>query len=100
MLRISLAIALLCNIIFAAEPNPPNWDTNVVKIFSPGQSNAQGTLNSLSDPLSGKAGCNAGQFTDKRYAFFFKPGQHNVNVNVGFYTSVYGLGLSPHETKI
>ena len=37
MIRISLAIALLCNIISAVEPNPPNWDTNVVKIFNPGQ---------------------------------------------------------------
>ena len=100
MIKISLAVALLCNLACAVEPNPPNWDTRVVKIFSPGQADAQDILNSIEDPLSGKAGCNAGQFVDKRYAFFFKPGQHNVNVNVGFYTSVYGLGLSPSDTKI
>jgi hypothetical protein len=27
--------------VFAAEPNPPTWDTNHVKIFTPGQPDAQ-----------------------------------------------------------
>ena len=36
MKKISIAVALLCNLVLAVEPNPPNWDTNVVKIFSPG----------------------------------------------------------------
>jgi hypothetical protein len=36
MNKISFAVALLCNLAIAVEPNPPNWDSNVVKIFSPG----------------------------------------------------------------
>ena len=100
MIKISLSVALLCNLACAVEPNPPNWDTRVVKIFSPGQADAQDILNSIEDPLSGKDGCNAGQFVSQRYALFFKPGQHDVNVNVGYYTTAHGLGISPSDTKI
>jgi len=41
-----------------------------------------------------------GQFNSDRFAFLFKPGTHNVNVNVGFYTSVIGLGISPAQTVL
>ena len=100
MIKISLAIALLCDLTCAVEPNPPNWDKNVVYIFSPGQTDAQEILDTIEDPLSGKDGCNAGQFVSQRYALFFKPGQHDVNVNVGYYTTAHGLGISPSDTKI
>lgn len=36
MNKISLAVALLCNLAIAIEPNPPKWNTEVVKIFYPG----------------------------------------------------------------
>ncbi|ETO35216.1 coagulation factor 5/8 type domain-containing protein [Reticulomyxa filosa] len=36
----------------------------------------------------------------RRYAFLFRTGVHDVNVNVGYYTSVMGLGLSPTDTTI
>ena len=100
MIKISLAVALLCDLTCAVEPNPPNWDKNVVYIFSPGQTDAQEILDTIEDPLSGKDGCNAGQFVSQRYALFFKPGQHDVNVNVGYYTTAHGLGISPSDTKI
>ena len=62
MIKLPLAVALLCNLVCAVEPNPPNWDTSVVKIFSPGQADAQDILDSIEDSLSGKAGCDSGQF--------------------------------------
>ncbi|MBN2594838.1 MAG: hypothetical protein JXA81_15130, partial [Sedimentisphaerales bacterium] len=34
------------------------------------------------------------QFGPGRYAFLFHPGQYNLDVNVGFYTEVLGLGLT------
>jgi len=74
MIKLTFAVALMCNLVFADEPNPPNWDTNSVKIFSPGQVDAQEILDSIEDALSGKAGCDAGQFVSQRYALFFKPG--------------------------
>jgi hypothetical protein len=41
-----------------------------------------------------------GQWSNNRYAFLFKPGNHNVQVSVGFYTSVIGLGNAPTDTSI
>lgn len=38
--------------------------------------------------------------SDARYAFLFKPGAHAVDVSVGYYTSVIGLGKSPTDTRI
>ena len=43
--------------------------------------------------------CTNGQFSDQRYAFMFLPGTYqNLDVPVGYYTSVYGLGISPTDT--
>jgi hypothetical protein len=38
-----------------------------------------------------------GQFSPKRYAFMFKPGTYHVDVPVGYYTQVLGLGKSPDD---
>ncbi|SEG80692.1 hypothetical protein SAMN05216223_11281 [Actinacidiphila yanglinensis] len=40
------------------------------------------------------------QFGTERYALAFKPGTYNVDVNVGFYTHVLGLGDSPEDVVI
>ncbi len=40
------------------------------------------------------------QFGTERYALAFKPGTYNVDVNVGFYTHVLGLGDSPDDVLI
>ncbi|MFH8798996.1 coagulation factor 5/8 type domain-containing protein [Streptomyces sp. NPDC017936] len=41
------------------------------------------------------------QFGTGRYALLFKPGAyHGLNVQLGFYTSVAGLGLSPDDTTL
>jgi hypothetical protein len=42
----------------------------------------------------------AAQFGSGRYAFFFKPGQYALDVKVGFYTEVVGLGQSPDDVVI
>eukprot|EP01121_Diplochlamys_sp_Union-15-3_P016767 TRINITY_DN576_c0_g1_i1.p1 TRINITY_DN576_c0_g1~~TRINITY_DN576_c0_g1_i1.p1 ORF type:complete len:593 (-),score=124.86 TRINITY_DN576_c0_g1_i1:150-1724(-) len=41
-----------------------------------------------------------GEFSSSRYALLFKPGHHQVTVNVGFYTSIIGLGTRPGDTAI
>lgn len=43
-----------------------------------------------------------GQFSSSRYAFYFKPGQYRDfgTFNIGYYTSISGLGLTPGETKL
>ncbi|MEI7731675.1 MAG: fibronectin type III domain-containing protein [Verrucomicrobiota bacterium] len=42
----------------------------------------------------------ANQFGSERYALLFKPGEYNVNFNVGFYTHVAGLGQTPDDVHI
>ncbi|MBM9507160.1 adenylyl cyclase [Streptomyces sp. KK5PA1] len=40
------------------------------------------------------------QFGSERYALAFMPGTYNVDINVGFYTHVLGLGDSPDDVVI
>ncbi|OPF75034.1 coagulation factor 5/8 type domain-containing protein [Streptomyces antioxidans] len=41
------------------------------------------------------------QFDTGRYALLFKPGSYSgLNAQIGFYTSIAGLGLSPDDTTI
>jgi hypothetical protein len=41
------------------------------------------------------------QFGSGRYQFLFKPGTyHGLNAQIGFYTSISGLGLRPDDTTI
>jgi hypothetical protein len=74
---------------------PPDFGPNVV-IFTPGtpQATIQQRVNSVFSQQE------RNQFGTSRYAFLFEPGSYNVNVNVGYYTQVLGLGLSPDSTNI
>ncbi len=40
------------------------------------------------------------QFGTQRYAVLFKPGTYTADVNLGFYTQVAGLGLSPDDVNL
>ncbi|WP_141502347.1 S-layer homology domain-containing protein [Paenibacillus luteus] len=41
------------------------------------------------------------EFSTDRYAYLFKPGNYNIDpIDVGYYTSVYGLGATPLETIV
>lgn len=73
----------------------PDFGSNVF-IFDPtmSASTMQSQLNTINDPQLGA------QFGNNRYAFLFKPGSYSVDVNVGFYTQVLGLGLSPDSVQI
>ena len=43
-----------------------------------------------------------GEFSSRRYTFFFKPGEYNIagTLNIGFYTTIAGLGALPSQTKL
>jgi len=45
-------------------------------------------------------GENNGQFSKNRVALLFKPGQYHVNINIGYYMTVMGLGPTPNDTII
>lgn len=79
------------------EPNPPVWP-ETVQVFGPGdEAPATAAVNAAYTINGGHTPSDHGQFSDKRFAFLFKPGAYNIEVPVGFYTHVAGLGQSPTD---
>jgi hypothetical protein len=83
----SFTFALLTSYVAASEPNPPTWDTRYTKI-NPDQA----TVDAIWHENGGINDGNHGQWSEHRYALMFTEGYHDVNVNLGFYTQVIGLG--------
>ena len=75
--------------------NTPNFGSNVF-IFDPGQgnSNIQNTLNNVFNTQK------VNQFGTQRFALLFKPGTYSVEANIGYYTSIQGLGQNPDDVTI
>jgi len=70
-------------------------------VFDPADSSkTQSTVDSVYQKQGGHDPPFNGQWSTDRYAFLFKPGSHSVTVNVGYYTSVIGLGTAPTDTNI
>jgi hypothetical protein len=80
----------------AANPATPNFGPNVL-IFDPSMSTA-----AIQNQLTGVfANQQNNQFGVSRHAFFFKSGQYtNLDVNLGYYTQVIGLGQVPNDVVI
>ncbi|GAA4605324.1 RICIN domain-containing protein [Actinoallomurus liliacearum] len=77
------------------NPNNPDLGPNV-KIFDPSMaaSSIQSTINSVYGSQQ------TNQFGTNRYALLFMPGSYNVDVPVGFYTQVAGLGAQPTDVSL
>ncbi|MCO6003467.1 RICIN domain-containing protein [Actinoallomurus purpureus] len=77
------------------NPNNPDLGPNV-KIFDPSMSasSIQSTINSVYSSQQ------TNQFGTNRYALLFMPGSYNVDVPVGFYTQVAGLGAQPTDVSL
>jgi hypothetical protein len=75
--------------------NTPNFGPNV-SIFDPsqGNSNIQTTLNNVFNTQK------VNQFGTQRFALLFKPGTYSVEANIGYYTSIQGLGQNPDSVTI
>jgi hypothetical protein len=73
----------------------PDFGANVL-IFDPtmSMSTIQDKLNSVYQQMD------SDQFDNKGYAYFFKPGKYSLDVQIGFYTHVIGLGMSPDDVTI
>jgi hypothetical protein len=77
----------------------PDFGSNV-HIFDPTTPNAT-VQASLDEAFNAQKDTNTAQFGTRRDAFFFKPGTYNnTYANIGFNTSILGLGLSPDDTQI
>lgn len=78
----------------AALPGGGDLGPNVI-VFDPSTANIQGGLDEIFRQQE------SAQFGTGRYALLFKPGTYNgLNAQLGFYTSIAGLGLSPDDTTI
>ncbi|MFD3781668.1 discoidin domain-containing protein [Streptomyces sp. NPDC058612] len=75
-------------------PGGGDLGPNVI-VFDPSTPNIQARLDQVF------AQQESAQFGSGRYQFLFKPGTYNgLNAQIGFYTSVSGLGLNPDDTTI
>lgn len=79
------------------EARPVDFGPNVL-IFEPGMNMA--SISSRLDPISWSQDGDFGEFGPGRFAYFFKKGSYNLNVNVSYYITVHGLGPSPDDVKI
>ena len=77
------------------QSNTPNFGPNV-NIFGPGMSSSsiQSTLDSVFNTQK------LNQFGTQRYALLFKPGTYSAEANIGYYTSIQGLGQNPDDVTI
>ncbi|MER6381189.1 RICIN domain-containing protein [Streptomyces sp. NPDC001127] len=73
----------------------PDLGPNVV-VFDPSMSFS--AIQSKLDAIFKQQETN--QFGAQRYAVLFKPGAYSADVNVGFYTQVLGLGLTPDAVSV
>ncbi|MCK2239627.1 MULTISPECIES: RICIN domain-containing protein [unclassified Crossiella] len=76
-------------------PGDPDFGPNVF-VFD--QSTPQATIQSRANTIFQRQ--ERAQFGADRYAMLFKPGAYNVDVNVGYYTQVLGLGRNPDDVHI
>ncbi|MEU5566181.1 discoidin domain-containing protein [Micromonospora musae] len=77
------------------DPRNPNFGPNTF-VFDP--STPTGTIQSRLNTLFDQQEEN--QFGPQRYAVLFKPGTYTADVNLGFFTQVAGLGMSPDDVNL
>ncbi len=91
-----LLVFVSTNTIVANNPTAPDFGPNVL-IFNPAMSPA--TMQNLSTGVYANEQNN--EFGPARYTLMFMPGQYtNLEVNLGYYTQVLGLGQMPDDTVI
>ena len=80
------------------QSDTPDFGPNV-HVFDPSMSAAtiQAQLNT---DFAAQKDTNTAQFATSRVAELYKPGTYAVEDNVGFYTTVAGLGLNPDDVTI
>jgi hypothetical protein len=91
----SLAAALPVLSAQTAKTAKPDFGPNVL-IFDPSMSSQ--TIQKQIDTVY--ATLQHDEFSSQRKALLFLPGSYSVDVPVGFYTEVIGLGASPDATRI
>ncbi|GAB4086683.1 discoidin domain-containing protein [Myceligenerans cantabricum] len=66
-----------------------------VHVLDPSMSDVQAQFDAAFEQME------SNQFGTERYQFLLKPGTYNdINAQIGFYTSVSGLGLNPDDVRL
>jgi hypothetical protein len=97
-MKLGLSLALLVGAVVplkAATPATPDFGPNVL-LVSPSMPSA--TIQAQIDKVYATQRRN--QFGPERNAILFLPGSYSVDVPIGFYTQVLGLGTSPDSVQI
>jgi hypothetical protein len=82
----------------SGQPAQPDFGPNV-HIFDPSMPAA--TIQAqLDKDFNAQKDTQTAQFSEGRVAHLFKPGAYGVHDNVGYYTSVAGLGKNPDDVQI
>ena len=81
----------------AAKSHQPLLGENVF-VFDPSMDMKE--IQTLIDTLHARQTGRKGEFSKNRYALLFKPGTYNLDVRVGYYMHVLGLGSSPENVII
>jgi hypothetical protein len=77
------------------QSDTPDLGSNVA-VFDPSMSSA--TIQARLDSVFNAQKLN--QFGERRDALLFKPGTYGVEANIGYYTSIAGLGQNPDDVTI
>lgn len=80
------------------QPDNPNFGPNT-RVFDPSMS-AQSIQAQLDTDFNNQKDTITAQMAPRRVAHLFKPGTYNVHDDVGYYTSVSGLGKNPGDVVI
>jgi len=96
-LVLAFSLILLCvQARTQARPSAvPDFGPNVI-VFDPSMPREK--MQSALDAVFQKQERN--QFGPERHAYLFKPGHYDLDVNVGFYTQVIGLGQTPDAVAV
>lgn len=85
------------------EPNPPTWPDSV-KLFRPTDDKelVKTILKGTEDSWNEEHGCYTSDhhFSKRRLALLFAPGDYSgINVEVGYYVQILGLGTQPDQVR-
>ncbi len=90
---LAILFLLVGNVSIAVAAGEPDFGPNVL-IFDPSMPAIQKQIDAVF------ARQEKSQFGPNRYAYLFKPGSYKLDVQVGFYMQILGLGRSPDDVSI
>lgn len=81
----------------SSTPGTADFGPNVL-IFDAAMPMA--TIQQQISAIATKMATRDSQFSTDRYAYFFKPGAYQLDVKLGYYMQVLGLGASPDDVQV